>query len=99
MEFSFPLEDLMIGVQRIFVLLDEHSLVDPAFQKIGRAAVLLVRPGVPGFVPVQFEANDVAGMLLVQLFLEFAVDHVVRRDSVTSDRSPTWAMSYLQPKG
>jgi hypothetical protein len=73
----FPVEDLVIGIERVFVLLNEHTLMNPAPQEVGGPPILLVGTRVARLVAIQLEPNYVAGMLLVEPFLKLAVDNVI----------------------
>ncbi len=80
-------ECLMVDVEGRVVLLAKDPLAEPLLQKPGRARV--ARPGsrITGFIPVEFQPDDVIRAGMVQPVLKGRVDHVVGGSDDVGQRS------------
>ena len=77
----FPVEFLVIDVERVFMLLQQHAVGPPVLPEIGGPLVAGVGIGVARLRPVEFQPDDVARMLFVERVLQ-----VRRRSRHTADR-------------
>ena len=76
---SLPRELLVIDVNRVVSLAQPDSFGLPLPHEMSGSRVLVVRRRVPRFLAIEVDANDVAGMFLVESGSKVLVDHVIRR--------------------
>ena len=76
---SLHLELLMVDVECRGRLLHHHPLVAPGAEELRRPGVLVRPLVIPRLLPVEFDADHVGGVPLVERLLERSIDDVVRR--------------------
>ena len=80
-------EHLVIDVDGCLGLAEQHTLVAPIAQKLGRAAVAIAVLVVAGLFAIEDQSHYVGGVLLVELLLQRRADHVVRRRHHVAQRA------------
>ena len=74
---AFPAELLVIDVQAGCPVADQYAVLLPTLEEPGSPLVTGRLGDVAGFVAIENQADDVAGVLLVEPVLLCGVDHVV----------------------
>ena len=81
------LKHLVIDVDRRVGLGEQHALALPHAQLPRRTRVAIVVFVVAGLVLIENQPHDVGRVLVVQLLLQLAIDHVVRRRDDVAERT------------